>query len=116
MLFKLWKSRGQIDTWRSAKPERILCEVYAKLLAMVAQHWVLLIGCWHNADRSLVKATQTVARYATSLATAFGVKRHLCETLRVLAHCLSAGCRMNPRKKRKNSYQLLLAFEPRGLA
>jgi hypothetical protein len=116
MLFKLWKSRGQIDTWRSAKPERILCEVYAKLLAQVAQHWVLLVGCWHNADRSLVKATQTVARHATALATAFGVKRHLCETLRVIAHCLSAGCRMNPREKRKNSYQLLLAFEPRGLA
>ena len=30
LLFKLWKSHGQIDSWRSEKAWRILCEVYAK--------------------------------------------------------------------------------------
>ena len=44
LLFKLWKSHGKIDEWRSAKPWRILCEVYAKLIAMVIQHWVLLVS------------------------------------------------------------------------
>ena len=35
LLFKLWKSHGSIDESRSTKPWRILCEVYAKLLAML---------------------------------------------------------------------------------
>ena len=41
LLFKLWKSHGRVDESRSLKPWRILCEVYAKLLAMVVQHWLL---------------------------------------------------------------------------
>lgn len=68
LLFKLWKSHGHIDESRSAKPWRVLCEVYAKLLAMVVQHWLLLVGCWAYPDRSLVKAAQTVRTFALSLA------------------------------------------------
>jgi hypothetical protein len=46
LLFKLWKSEGRIDESRSTKPWSVLCEVYAKLLGMVVQHWVLLTSCW----------------------------------------------------------------------
>lgn len=35
LLFKLWKSHGQVDTSRSQQPWRVLCEVYAKLVSMV---------------------------------------------------------------------------------
>lgn len=70
LLFKLWKQHGQIDEWRSAKPYRILCELYAKLVAMVIQHWILLVSCWKYPDRSLVKAAQTVRDYGPMLACA----------------------------------------------
>src|SRR6185437_17150001 len=53
LLFKLWKSHGAIDRSRSAQPWRVLCEVYAKLLAMVVQHWLLLVSCWGLANKSL---------------------------------------------------------------
>lgn len=33
-LFRLWKEDGKIDEWRTKKPYRILCEMYAKLCAM----------------------------------------------------------------------------------
>ena len=42
LVFKLGKQYGQIDQWRSQNPWRILCEVYAKLVAVIIQHWVLL--------------------------------------------------------------------------
>lgn len=48
LLFKLWKHAGGLARSRSAKPERILCEVYAKLLAMVVQHGVLVVTCWQH--------------------------------------------------------------------
>src|SRR6185437_1695170 len=40
LLFKLWKRDGQIDESTSGKPNRVLCELYAKLVAMIVQHWV----------------------------------------------------------------------------
>jgi hypothetical protein len=46
----------------------VLCEVYAKLLGMVVQHWILLISCWSYPDRSLAKASATVRRHALNLA------------------------------------------------
>src|ERR687886_1023959 len=76
LLFKLWKSHGQIDESRSANPWRVVCDVYAKLLAMILQHWVALIDLWGYPDRSLVKAAHTVQKYALQLAT--GLWSHAC--------------------------------------
>jgi len=70
LLFKLWKSQGVIDEWRSTHPWRILCELYAKLIAMVVQHWVVLTSCWRFPNRSWVKAASTIRAYAILLASA----------------------------------------------
>ena len=32
LIFKLWKSHGKVDEWRTQKPQRILAETYAKLI------------------------------------------------------------------------------------
>jgi len=108
LLFKLWKSHGHIDESRSGKPWRVLCEVYAKLLAMVVQHWLLLTGCWASPDRSLVKAAQTVRLHALHLASALACPAALCTAITLIHRCLAAGCRLNRRKKKPNTYQLLL--------
>jgi Transposase DDE domain len=60
LLWRRWKERGHVDIWRSAKPMRILCEVYAKLMGCLIQHWVILQGCWQQPNRSMVKASQAV--------------------------------------------------------
>jgi len=52
LLFKLWKSHGSVDAWSSVHPHHILCEFYAKLLAMLVEHWVLLESCWDDPHRS----------------------------------------------------------------
>lgn len=108
LLFKLWKSHGRVDESRSTKPWRILCEVYAKLLAMLIQHWVFLVSCWAYPNRSLVKAAQTLQKHALHLASTFGRLRRLITALSTVQRCIAAGCRMNRRKKHPNTYQLLL--------
>ena len=108
LLFKLWKSHGHIDESRSAKPWRLLTEVFAKLLAMLVQHWLLLTGCWQIPARSLTKAAQTVRQHALHLASAFACPIRLADALAVVQRCIAAGCRLNPRKKQPNTYQLLL--------
>jgi hypothetical protein len=37
LVFKVFKSEGKIDETRSTQPYRVICELHAKLLAMVAQ-------------------------------------------------------------------------------
>lgn len=113
MIFKLWKSHGKIDEWRSEDPWRILCEVYAKLLAMVIQHWIFLTSCWEYPDRSIFKAAKTIQGFAMSLAVAFalGTEKRLYEVLEIIRHCLSVGCRINKSKVKPHTYQLLMAFD-----
>jgi hypothetical protein len=43
LLYKLWKQYGRIDEWRTANPWRILCELYAKLIGLLLQHWLMLL-------------------------------------------------------------------------
>ena len=108
LLFKLWKSHGHVDESRSMKPWRILCEVYAKLLAMLIQHWLLLVSCWAYPNRSLTKAAQTIQKHALHLASAFDTVTRLLTAIMTIKRCLAAGCRMNRRKQQPNTYQLLL--------
>ncbi len=112
LIFKLWKDQGRIDEWRTENPMRILCEFYAKLIAMIIQHWLTLSGCWHIPERSMVKAAKVIRDYAKHLALSFakGSLKQICEALRIIQKRLVAACRMNRRRKRPNAYQLLLQF------
>ena len=108
LLFKLWKSHGQIDAWRSAKAGAILCELYAKVIAMILQHWIMLVGCWAYADRSLLKAAATVRKHALCLATTLRCAGELATAITIIVDCLAVGCRINKSRKTPHTYQLLL--------
>lgn len=117
LLFKLWKSQGQLDESRSEKPWRQLCEVYAKLLGLVIQHWILLVCGWQDPARSLVKAGQTIRAHGLELASAFKTGRQaLLAVLELIAQCLRVGCRVNKRKKRPSAFQLWLDPQQQSLA
>lgn len=60
LFWKLCKQDGQIDTWRSSKPQRILTELYAKLFGVLLEHWVTIQGCWADPRRSVFKARQVM--------------------------------------------------------
>lgn len=106
LLFKLWKSHGQIDLVREVQVWRVLCELYGRLLGQIVQHWLMLVGCWENEARSLTKAAQTIRAHWLVLATAMQRPERLEEAIATLARCIRSGCRMNRRKKHPNTYQL----------
>ena len=110
LLFKLWKSQGRVDRWRTEKAARIMCEVYAKLLALVLQQWVLAVSCWMYPDRSLVKAAQVVRDHAVELASSRARPERLEEVLETIQRVLKRTARMNTRLKHPNTYQLVLAL------
>lgn len=109
LLFKLWKAQGRVDESRSEKPWRILCEVYAKMLGLLVQHWIVLTSVWLRPDRSLVKAGQTIRAHALHLASAFAQgSQALCRALRIVQRCIASGCRVNRRKTHPSAFQLWL--------
>lgn len=116
LLFKLWKSHGRVDKSRSAKPYRILCEVYAKLLAMLMQHWVLITSSWQYPNRSWLKVAQTIRQHALRLGCALHSEERIVEVLETIQHCIAKGARINTRQASPNTYQLLLACAKEELA
>jgi hypothetical protein len=82
--------------------------VYAKLLALLIQHRVLLLSCWRYPNRSLVKAAQTVREHGLCLALALRQRQSLMDALHRIERILAVACRMNPRRTKPNTYQLLL--------
>lgn len=107
LLFKLWKSGGGIGRSRGHKPWRVLCEVYAKLLAMVVQHW-LLLSAGPLLGRSAVRAARRVRREALRVGRSVGVTRRLHQTLHRLQRQLRKGDRPTKRRGQPTTLQKLL--------
>jgi hypothetical protein len=108
LIWKLWKQYGKVDCWRSEKSMRILCEVYAKLIAMILQHWFTIAGCWNDPHRSLVKACHLVQKIAPCIL----LTMHGPLTQQALFHMICRSmkrCTMNTRKKKPNTSQRLFA-------
>jgi len=114
-LFDLWKTYGGLDRSRSQQPWRVLCELYAKLIALVIQHWLIVQGDWQAPARSLVKAARVVRHCVHWLAAVFDRPHALRQVLRTLQRLLRQAGRLNPRKQEPNTYQRLLHPSATGL-
>lgn len=114
LVFKLWKSHGRVDEWRTKKPARILCEIYAKLIGLVFQQWILVASAWDSAERSLFKAAQIVMTYAGDLASTHGCPERFGQVLATLARVIGRLARVNKRQKRPSTAQRLVALTAGG--
>lgn len=108
LVFKRWKSLGGVDESRSANPWRILIEIYAKLLGMVIQHWLLLVAAWQYEDRSLAKAGVVIQDQVPMLIEPLATGRRLTAALHRLADVVRVAGRLQNRRARPPSYWILL--------
>ncbi len=115
LLWKLWKDLGKVDEWQTQKPERILCELYAKLLGMLLQHWLLLLSCWDDPHRSLVGAVQVIRDQIPVLVHGMRGRLPLSEALRLVRDALLGGCSIPRRQTRLSTSHRLLEPLGRGL-
>ncbi len=105
LLFKLWKSELRLDEWRSENPWRILCEIYAKLIAIVIQHWLLLMGDGHHLRKSLTQMSRTVQKKAWHLASVLLQRQRLIDALMDIQRCFASGCRISPSSSSPPTFQ-----------
>ena len=71
LMFKSFKSIGKVHTTRSKKPYRVLCEVYAKLIAQLVRHWVMIAIGWRCILYNIIKTAELVGLYAPLITTSF---------------------------------------------
>ena len=115
LLWKVWKDLGKVDEWQTENPERILCELYAKLLGMLVQHWLLLLSCWDDPHRSLVGAVQVIREQVPALVHGLTGHLPLGQSLRLVIHALKGGCSIPKRQTRLGTSHRLLEPLGRGL-
>lgn len=106
LLFKLWKQEMAVDEWRSHKPWQILTEVYSKLLIVLIQHWLLVLGLWDEPERSLFKAVRLLRKHAFHLLAVLVDFAGLLAALQAVLAALSR-CKVQKRKARPATFQLL---------
>lgn len=109
LLFKLWKQEGRLDEWRTHNLNRIQTELFAKLLMLLVQHWLLVETCWQFVDRSLVKAVHWLRRHIPALIYALAAP----DTLSLLLTRITQGmtlCRVRKRRQHPAFFQSLEAF------
>ena len=106
LLFKLWKSHLLIDEWRSKKPQRILAELYCKLIGAIVSHWLLLLACWQNPARSLPQAISAVQALAWQFANSLDSRAALYRAFDALINALSKTA-MDKSQQRPYTFQLL---------
>jgi hypothetical protein len=108
LLFKLWKEMGLVDEWSSKKPWQVLCELYAKLIAMVVQHWLLIQGCWDDPHHSLVQASGVIRERSAVLLGALSGHLSLRRAVKVTIEGIRAACPIPSRSTRLSTAHLLL--------
>ncbi len=113
LLFKRWKSIGKIDVWQTKNIYRILCEIYAKLIAMVISHWISVLGCWSETERSLWICLQLIQMTAICLILFMNEKDSLRRILEKLIESLWIVAKMSKNKK-KPSTNTILADPSKG--
>ncbi len=85
LIFKSFKSISKIHVSQSQKPYRILSEIYAKLIAVLIQHTVMLVAGYRHIQQSFIKTAKHIAGYARLLTLNFQrSKTALLETLKII--------------------------------
>jgi len=108
LLFKRWKSLGGLGQSRGEKEQRLVVEVYAKLLGALLRQWLLMstgqgwrLGC------SLHKMEAVIQDWALALARALGCFSELVRLLADLAEVLRNTPGVDRRANKPAAFQTL---------
>ena len=108
LLFQLWKSHNGLERYREqATALERLALIYAKLLGVLLQHWLLLASCWGIADRSLRKAARLLQGQVKALLLVLFDPLRLQEAFQELRRLMEELAQVQSRKGNPSHAQLL---------
>lgn len=110
LVFKLFKSEGGLERTQARDPWRVLTEVYAKLLALVVQQWILLSAGCVLLRHSLRRASRRVRKRAARLLRGLGDVRQLARQIAALGRELRR-CVIRHQLKTPSTWDRLAALD-----
>lgn len=117
LIFKLWKSQCKLDRVAGLRRERVLCELYAKMIGIVMTHFFMApLRLTKECELSLVKARQTFQRNVMSLAKAIGQLAQLTQAIETLCTRILKFGLKNKRKKHPSTCRRLQLVSSHSLA
>ena len=106
LLFKRWKSQDLVAVLKGSTDVRQMVGVWARLLAAVVQHWLVIGSVWGDPTKSLSKVCEAVRTFVGRLAAALDRLSELERVLADLCAVVAKTCRRNKRSK-PGTFELL---------
>jgi hypothetical protein len=106
LLFKRWKSQGLIAQLSGSTVTRKMVRIWARLLAVLIQHWLTVGSVCGDPTRSLHKAYEAVRSFAGRLASVLDESKQLERLLSDLRSMFKVTCRRDKRSK-PGTFELL---------
>lgn len=116
LIFKVWKSQAKLARVGNYRPERTLCQLYARLLGLVTFHW-LTAPCRVIAHKelSMTKSFNVLSRHIIRLLDSITHGWHTTPiVLERIATAFRKHAQKDSRRKKPSTYCLLIGSE--GLA
>lgn len=107
LLFKLWKSHNRVAGAWSSDPVRQMAGLYARLVGVVVQHWLVLTAGWSDARLSVVKAARRIRERLPQVMAVLTDRPALEAVLTQWAAIIRVRCRLNTRRRQPGTAQLL---------
>jgi hypothetical protein len=107
LIFKVWKSQCALDRVAGRRRERILTELYAKLIGVVVTHFLIAPFRSVKRELSMVKVQHLVRRHALRLALSLGSLEQLTTVLgKLISRCLKSALKDKRRKRPSTLHKL----------
>ena len=99
LLFKRWKSQNRVADLTGVTEVRQMVRVWARLLAAVVQHWLVVATAWGDPVRSWHKVADAVRGYVGRLLAVLDRSPDVERVIADLARVVATTCRRNRRAK-----------------
>jgi Transposase DDE domain len=110
LVFKLFKSEGGIEQTQARNRWRVLAELFAKLLAMMVQQWLLLSAGYVMLRHSARRASRRVRQRCGGLLRALGSVAELSRQIDGLSREMRR-CSIKKRHKQPSTFDRLAALD-----
>ena len=99
LLFKRWKSQDLVAALSGSTEVRQMVRVWARLLAAVVQHWLMVSCSWGDPSRSWGKVCEAIRGFVILLVKALDQLKDLEHVLEDLRRVVEKTCQRNKRAK-----------------
>jgi hypothetical protein len=99
LLFKRWKSQDRVAAASGSTEARRMVRVWARLLAAVVRHWLVVATAWGDPTRSWAKVGDAVRGFVGRIAASLDRAAALAATIAAFRRMVATTCRRNPRSK-----------------